>query len=83
VADVAPTLSVQALKERGMPYAFYTAMPEKRAELDKAGVPIAGTLEDLVKSVDVMLDATSAGVGAKNKELYAKYGVKEGASPEA
>lgn len=76
VADVAPTLSVRALRESGMPYKFYTAAPEARAELDAAGIPITGTLEDLVKSVDVMLDATSAGVGARNKELYAKYGVK-------
>ena len=76
VADVAPTLSVRALRESGMPYKFYTAAPDKRAELDAAGIPVSGTLEDLVKSVDVMLDATSAGVGAKNKELYAKYGVK-------
>lgn len=76
VADVAPTLSVRALRESGMPYKFYTAAPDKRADLDAAGIPISGTLEDLVKSVDVMLDATSAGVGAKNKELYAKYGVK-------
>jgi len=76
VADVAPTLSVRALRESGMPYKFYAAAPDKRAELDAAGIPVSGTLEDLVKSVDVMLDATSAGVGAKNKELYAKYGVK-------
>jgi glyceraldehyde-3-phosphate dehydrogenase (NAD(P)) len=59
-----------------MPYKFYTAMPDKRADLDKAGIPVTGTLEELVQSVDVMLDATSAGVGAKNKELYARYGVK-------
>ncbi len=76
VADVAPTLSVRALMEKGMPYALYTALPEKRGELDALGIPISGTLEDLVKKVDVMLDATSAGVGAKNKELYAKYGKK-------
>ena len=76
VADVAPTLSVRALRERGMPYKFYTAAPDRRADLDVVGIPISGSLEDLVKSVDVMLDATSAGVGAKNKELYAKYGVK-------
>ncbi len=76
VADVAPTLSVRALKEKGMPYAFYTALPEKRADLDSAGIPVSGTLEDLVQKVDIMLDATSAGVGAKNKELYAKYGKK-------
>jgi len=76
VADVAPTLSVRALREQGMPYKFFAASQDKRAELDAARIPVSGTLEDLVKSVDVMLDATSAGVGAKNKELYAKLGVK-------
>ena len=73
VADVAPTLSVRALREKGMPYAFYAAAPDKLDELEKCHIPVAGTLEDLVKKCDVMLDATSAGVGAKNKELYAKH----------
>lgn len=76
VADVAPTLSIRALKERGMPYALYCAAADKRAELDAALIPVSGTLEELVQKVDVMLDATNAGVGAKNKELYAKYGKK-------
>jgi len=76
VADVAPTLSVRALKERGMPYKLYTAAPENRKALDDAGIPISGTLEDLVKQVDIMLDATSAGVGLKNKALYEKHGKK-------
>lgn len=76
VADVAPTLSVRALKERGMPYRFYNALPENEPILKEAGIPISGTLEDLVKEVDIMLDATNAGVGAKNKELYKKYNKK-------
>jgi glyceraldehyde-3-phosphate dehydrogenase (NAD(P)) len=76
VADVAPTLSVRALREKGMPYKFFTASEDKRAELDACHIPVTGTLEELVKSVDVMLDATNAGVGAKNKELYAKYNKK-------
>ncbi|MDA8424843.1 MAG: type II glyceraldehyde-3-phosphate dehydrogenase [Treponema sp.] len=76
VADVAPTLSVRALKEKGMPYAFYAAAPDKLSELAAIHIPVSGTLEDLVGKVDVMLDATSAGVGAKNKELYAKHGTK-------
>ena len=76
VADVAPTLSVRALREKGMPYKFFTASEDKRAELDACHIPVSGTLEELVKGVDVMLDATNAGVGAKNKELYAKYNKK-------
>lgn len=76
VADVAPTLSVRALKEKGMPYKLYNALPENQKLFEDAGIPVSGTLEELVQSVDIMLDATSAGVGAKNKELYKKYNKK-------
>lgn len=76
VVDVAPTLAVRALKEKGMPYNFYNALPENEALLKEAGIPIKGTLEDVVKEADVILDATSAGMGEKNKELYAKYNKK-------
>jgi len=73
VADVAPTLPVRALKEKGMPYDFYNALPENENLLKEAGIEIKGTLEELVQKVDVMLDATNAGIGAKNKLLYQKY----------
>jgi glyceraldehyde-3-phosphate dehydrogenase, type II len=76
VADVAPTLAVRALKEKGMPYTFYNALPENEKLLKDAGIPVSGTMEELVQQVDIMLDATSAGIGAKNKELYIKYGKK-------
>lgn len=76
VADVAPTLPVRALAERGMPYKLFTAMPEKKNLLTDAGIPVSGTLEELVQEVDIMLDATSAGIGAKNKELYLKHNTK-------
>ncbi len=76
VADVAPTLAVKALKERGMPYAFYNAQPDNKVSLEKAGIRLSGTFEKLVRECDVILDATSAGVGAKNRELYAKLGKK-------
>ncbi|MCY6371386.1 type II glyceraldehyde-3-phosphate dehydrogenase [Clostridium ganghwense] len=76
VADVGVTLPVRALKEKGMPYDLYLAIPENREAVEKEGIPVSGTLEDLVQKVDIMLDATSAGIGAKNKEVYKKYGKK-------
>lgn len=76
VADAAVTLTIRALKEKGMPYDLYNAVPANAGLFEEAGVPISGSLEDLVKKVDVMLDATSAGIGAKNKVLYEKHGVK-------
>lgn len=76
VADVLPTLAVRALKEKGMPYDLYNALPQNQKLFDEAGIEISGSIEDLVQKVDIMLDSTSAGVGAKNKELYEKYGKK-------
>ena len=76
VADVAPTLPVRALAERGMPYRLFCAAAEARDRLTDAGVPVSGSLEDLIGDVDIMLDATNAGVGAANKTRYEAHGVK-------
>lgn len=76
VADVAPTISLRALSERGMPHDLYCAAPGMEQKLEEEGIPVTGTLEELVEQVDIVLDATSAGVGAKNKELYSRMGKK-------
>ena len=76
VADVAPTISVRALKDRGMPYKLYCAAPGKEKDLEAAGIPVSGSMDDLLNKVDIVLDATSAGIGAKNKERYIKKGKK-------
>lgn len=76
VADAAPTLTVRALKEQGMPYKLYNAVPGNAGLFEDAGIPVSGSLDDLLEQVDIVLDATSAGIGAKNKELYKKHGKK-------
>ena len=76
VADVAPTLAVRALAERGMPYAMYAAMPGAKETLEAAGIPVAGEFDDLIAQVDIMLDSAPGGIGAKNKEKYEAAGVK-------
>lgn len=76
VADVAPTLAIRALKEKGMPYDLYLAVEDNRGKFEELGIPVSGTLEEMIQKCDVILDATSAGVGAKNKQLYEKYGKK-------
>ena len=76
IADLAPTISLRALVERGMPYDLYCAIPGKEKALEDEGIPVSGTLEELVQKVDIVLDATSPGVGAKNKALYEKHGKK-------
>jgi glyceraldehyde-3-phosphate dehydrogenase (NAD(P)) len=76
IVDVAPTLALRALRERGMPYDLYAAADEFVAPLKDAGFEVKGALGDLLKKVDIILDATSAGVGKKNKEIYQAAGVK-------
>jgi glyceraldehyde-3-phosphate dehydrogenase (NAD(P)) len=75
VADIAPTLSVRALKAAGMPYRMFNADPSNKS-MEEAGIPVSGSFEDLVSGVDIMLDSSPGGVGVKNKELYAKLGKK-------
>ncbi len=76
VADLAPTLSVRALKEKGMPYDLYLVDGADKSKFDELGIPVAGNFEDLVNKVDIMLDSAPGGVGAKNKEVYERLGKK-------
>ncbi|MGI9862893.1 type II glyceraldehyde-3-phosphate dehydrogenase [Moorella naiadis] len=76
IADVAPTLALRALAERGMPYKLYSANPDNIPQMEAAGIPVTGTADDLLDQVDIILDAASAGVGRKNKEIYQQRGLK-------
>jgi glyceraldehyde-3-phosphate dehydrogenase, type II len=82
IADLAPTLSIQALRENnmvganGVTYNLYLVNGADSEAFAAKKIPVAGSFEDLVKSVDIMLDSSPAGVGAKNRELYTKLGVK-------
>ncbi|MBQ1772539.1 MAG: type II glyceraldehyde-3-phosphate dehydrogenase, partial [Clostridia bacterium] len=82
IADLAPTLSIRALRENdmiganGVKYDLYLVDGADKAAFDKYDIPVAGTFEELCKKVDIMLDSSPGGVGAKNKELYEKIGVK-------
>lgn len=74
VADVVYDYRVRVAVERGYP--IYASVPEKRAEMEAAGMPVAGTLADLLPQVEVVLDCTPKGIGSKNKAVYEAAGVK-------
>ncbi len=76
VADLAPTLAIRALREKGMPYDLYLVAGADKSKFDELDIPVAGTFEELIGKVDVMLDSSPGGVGVKNKALYEKAGVK-------
>jgi len=76
IVDVAPTLALRALYESGMSYDLYLVDPLHKPEFNDLGIPVSGTFEELLEQVEVVLDATPAGIGAKNRELYEEHGVK-------
>ncbi len=52
-------------------------VPQDRLpKFEKAGIRVEGTLEDLLKRVDVVIDATPGGVGEQYKPVYEEVGVR-------
>src|SRR5207253_6940405 len=74
VSDVVGDYRVKLGEMKG--YQIYASVPEKLPDMKKAGVEVAGTLEELLRKIDVIVDCTPAGLGAKNKASYDKAGVK-------
>ena len=74
VVDVAADYRTRVAAERG--YAIYASDPARRPEMEQAGIPVAGTMDDLAGLVDVVVDCTPKGIGARNKELYERAGLK-------
>lgn len=74
VADVVSDYRVKAAVVLGLP--VYASLAEKSNEMKNADIPIAGNLDDLLKQIDVIIDCTPKGIGAKNLERYRKAGVK-------
>lgn len=74
VADVARDYRIRVAAERGYP--IYAALPHMRFSMEEAGIPVVGTLDDLLREVDVMVDCTPKGIGSSNKERYDRAGVK-------
>ena len=74
VADVAADYRTRVAVERG--FALYAAAPDRVEAMRRAGLPLAGTLEDLLAATDVVVDCTPKGIAAKNLERYRAGGIK-------
>jgi len=66
----------QALVSRKLGIPIYAPDQDAAEKFDRAGIPVEGTLEDLLARIDVVVDATPAGVGEKYKPVYEKANVK-------
>ena len=74
VSKTRPNAEAFVAKQRGYP--LYIADISKKPAFEKAGLKVAGSVEDMCKAADVVVDATPGKVGATNKSLYEKLGVK-------
>ena len=74
VSKTRPSFEAYIAKARGFP--LYIANPSKRAPFERLGLPVAGSVAEMLARADVVVDATPGGVGKENKPLYEKAGVK-------
>ena len=74
VSKTRPNAEAFVAKQRGYP--LYIADITKKPAFEKAGLSVAGSVEDMCRLADVVVDATPGDVGATNKSLYEKLGVK-------
>lgn len=74
IADVVSDYRIKTAVALEIP--VFASLPDKASEMRGAGIPVAGTLDDLLKQLEVVVDATPASIGAKNLDLYRAAGVK-------
>jgi glyceraldehyde-3-phosphate dehydrogenase (NAD(P)) len=74
VSKTRPNAEAFVAKQRGYP--LYIADISKKAAFEKVGLSVAGSVEDMCKAADIIVDATPGDVGATNKPLYEKIGKK-------
>jgi glyceraldehyde-3-phosphate dehydrogenase (NAD(P)) len=74
VSDVVTDYRIEMAVQKDM--RVFASVPDKREPMEKAGISVAGTLEDLLGDIDAVVDCTPKGIGAKNLETYRDHGVK-------
>lgn len=74
VGDIATDYRVKTAAVLGLP--IFASMDERVSEMEAAGIPVAGTLHELLDQVDVVVDCTPKGLGARNLDHYREHGVK-------
>lgn len=71
IGKLHPDYEAFIAKKKG--YNIYTS-ENSIQDFKKSGIEVAGTIDDMIREADIIVDATPDGVGAKNKPLYMKYG---------
>ena len=70
------TPNFEAKRAAELGYDIYMSTPNRENLFEEAGIAVKGTIDDLYDKVDILVDCTPGGIGAKNMESYKKEGVK-------
>ena len=57
-------------------YDIYAATPEAEEEMKNAGISVHGSMVDLLKKVDLVVDCTPKKIAAQNVKIYKEKGIK-------
>lgn len=74
IADVDADWRIRVAEGKG--FALHAATTDAAEAMGKAGLDVAGTLDDLLDAADVVVDCTPKRVAAKNVELYRQRDIK-------
>ena len=74
VSDVITDWRARTVNRNGFP--LFGATSEAASAMRDAGLTVAGTLDDLIGQVDVMVDCTPKRIAAGNVDLYRRRGLK-------
>jgi glyceraldehyde-3-phosphate dehydrogenase (NAD(P)) len=74
VADVVSDWRIKVAVQKRYP--IYGSSGQAVEEMHLAGIPVAGSLEELLRQVDIVVDATPKKIAAANLEKYRAAGVK-------
>ncbi|CAH1663185.1 MULTISPECIES: type II glyceraldehyde-3-phosphate dehydrogenase [Hyphomicrobiales] len=74
VSDIASDWRLRSLEQKAIP--FYAASDETVGPMRDAGLPVAGTLDALLQTADIVVDCTPKRVAATNVERYRAQGIK-------
>lgn len=75
VTKRSPDFEARMAVEKG--YDLYLSVPDRESSFEDADIKVAGTADELFEKLDIVVDCTPEGIGARNKEqIYEKIGLK-------
>ncbi|MFZ5790091.1 MAG: type II glyceraldehyde-3-phosphate dehydrogenase [Pseudomonadota bacterium] len=74
IADIETDWRMKTALQKG--FRLFASLEDRADAMRKAGLEIAGTLDDLLEDAEVVVDCTPKRIGAKNAERYRARGLK-------